>query len=186
MNRTAGFLFGLGVLVPVFVGGCSKREEPPAEPPAAAAPKTPRPSTEEVWTAEQIVFLKEKFGDLQLTSTGLYYKILRPGESDAKPARANLCTVHYRGTFLDDRVFDESYRRGQPFKFRVGVPGVIKGWNEAVADMCKGEKRLIVVPYWLGYGVQGRVPVIMPRTTLVFEIELLGWETTTKVPTGGE
>ena len=94
--------------------------------------------------------------------------------------------MHYRGTFLDDRVFDESYRRGQPFKFRVGVPGVIKGWNEAVADMCKGEKRLIVVPYWLGYGVQGRVPVIMPRTTLVFEIELLGWETTTKVPTGGE
>ena len=167
-----------------LVTGCSRHEEPAAEPTPAAAPRPPQASTDEVWTADQIVFLKEKFGELQQTPTGLYYKILRPGESEAKPARANLCTVHYRGTFLDDRVFDESYRRGQPFKFRVGVPGVIKGWNEAVADMHKGEKRLIVVPYWLGYGTQGRIPVIMPRTTLVFEIELLGWEITTKVPTG--
>ena len=185
MRRTIALLLGLPAALGVFGVGCSRREEPPPEPAAAAAPKTPRPSTEEVWTAEQLVFLKEKFGELQSTPSGLYYKILRPGEGDAKPSRANLCTVHYRGTFLDDRVFDESYKRGQPFKFRVGVPGVIQGWNEAVADMHKGEKRLVVVPYWLGYGVQGRIPVIMPRTTLVFEIELLGWETTTKVPTGG-
>jgi FKBP-type peptidyl-prolyl cis-trans isomerase len=186
MNCTAGFLLGIGVVASVLSAGCSRRDEPAAEPPAAAAPKTPRPSTEEVWTSEQLVFLKEKFGELQSTSTGLYYKILRPGVGDAKPERAKLCTVHYRGTFLDDRVFDESYKRGQPFKFRVGVPGVIPGWNQAVADMHKGEKRLVVVPYWLGYGVQGRIPVIPPRATLVFEIELLGWETTSKVPTGGE
>jgi len=184
MKRAVLVLLGLGGLMASLVTGCSRHEEPAAEPTPAAAPRPPQASTDEVWTADQIVFLKEKFGELQQTPSGLYYKILRPGEGEAKPARANLCTVHYRGTFLDDRVFDESYRRGQPFKFRVGVPGVIKGWNEAVADMHKGEKRLIVVPYWLGYGTQGRIPLIMPRTTLVFEIELLGWEITTKVPTG--
>ncbi|HLP00678.1 MAG TPA: FKBP-type peptidyl-prolyl cis-trans isomerase [Opitutaceae bacterium] len=164
--------------------GCAKKEAPPAEPAPAAVPKPPPSSTEEVWTAEQIAFIKEKFGELERTPSGMYFKILQPGTGDAKPARANLCTVQYRGSFFDGRVFDESYRRGQPFKFRVGVRQVIKGWDEAVADMHKGEKRLIVVPYWLGYGAQGKIPVIMPRTPLVFEIELLDWETTTKVPTG--
>lgn len=185
MKRTVAILLGLGVLLGV-VAGCSRKTETASEPAAPAAPKLPRPSTEEVWTPEQIVFLKEKFGDLQHTPSGLYFKVLQPGEGEAKPSRANLCTVHYRGTFLDGQVFDESYKRGQPFKFRVGVPGVIAGWNEAVADMHKGEKRLVVVPYWLGYGVAGRVPVIPSRATLVFEIELLGWETTTKVPTGAQ
>ncbi len=164
----------------VAVAGCAKQEEP-APPPVATAPKPPPSSTEEVWTAEQIAFLKEKFGDLEHSPSGLYYKVLQPGEGEAKPARANKCTVNYRGTFLDGRVFDET-RKGNPFQFRVGVRNVIKGWDEAVGDMRKGEKRLIVVPYWLGYGVQGKIPYIMPRSTLVFEIELLNWETTTKVP----
>ena len=168
----------------LLAGGCAKQSEPPAEPQPAAAPKPPPAATEEVWTADQIAFIREKFGELERTPTGMYFKILQPGEGEAKPARANLCTVHYRGSFFDGRVFDESYRRGRPFKFRVGVRQVIKGWDEAVAEMRKGEKRLIVVPYLLGYGAEGKIPVIMPRTPLVFEIELLDWETTTRVPTG--
>lgn len=181
-GRKAGLLLA-GAVAIVAAAGCAKKAEPAEEPVSTApAPKPPPSSTEEVWTAEQIAFIKEKFGELTLLPSGLYYKVLRPGEGDAKPARANLCTVHYRGTFFDGRVFDESYRRGQPFKFRVGVRHVIKGWDEAVADMHKGEKRLIVVPYWLGYGTKGQIPIIMPRTPLVFEIELLDWESTTKVP----
>jgi peptidylprolyl isomerase len=181
--RTAPLL--LLALAGLFgVGGCAKKEAPPAETAPVVAPKPPPSATEEVWTGEQIVFLKGKFGELEHTPSGIYFKILQPGVGEAKPARANLCTVQYRGTFFDGRVFDESYRRGKPFKFRVGVRQVIKGWDESVADMRKGEKRLIVVPYWLAYGEKGQIPVIMPRTPLVFEIELLDWETTTKVPTG--
>ncbi len=178
MKRSTCLLVALAGLAAVQAG-CTKREEPP--PPTATAPKPPPSSTEEVWTAEQIAFLTEKFGELQRSPTGLYHKILQPGTGDAKPARAIKCKVNNRGTFLDGRVFDET--RGTPFQFRVGVRNVIKGWDEAVADMHQGEKRLIVVPYWLGYGVQGKIPYIMPRTTLVFEIELLGWEATTAVPT---
>lgn len=175
-------LAALGAAAGLFLAaGCARQEE--AAPPPAAENRPPPASTEEVWTAEQLAFLHEKFGELEHTSSGLHYKILQPGTGEAKPSRANLCTVHYRGTFLDGRVFDESYRRQQPFKFRVGVRQVIKAWDEAVADMRKGEKRLIVAPYWLGYGAQGKIPVIMPRATLVFEIELLDWESTTKVPT---
>ncbi len=169
------------VVAASLLGACAKKEEP-APPPAAAAPKPPPASNEEVWTGEQVAFIREKFGELQRTDSGLFYKILQPGQGAEKPPRAKLCTVNYRGTLLDGRLFDESARHGGPFKFRVGLGRVIKGWDEAVADMRRGEKRLIVVPYWLGYGVKGQIPVIMPRATLVFEIELLDWETTTKVP----
>jgi FKBP-type peptidyl-prolyl cis-trans isomerase len=139
-------------------------------------------STEEVWTSEQIAFIRENFGALESTSSGIYYRVLAPGQGEDRPAKANLCTVKYKGTFLDGRVFDESARHGGPFKFRVGLRQVIRGWDDTVLEMRRGEKRMVVLPYWLAYGKQGMIPVIPPRTPLVFEIELLGWESTEKVP----
>ncbi len=181
MNRRMFALLGLGALAVVaLVGGCAKSEPPTTPAPAASAPKPPPSAIDEVWTSEQLVFLQEKFGALETTPSGLRFKILQPGAGEARPNRANLVSVHYRGTFLDGRVFDE--RLKSPFQFRVGVGKVIKGWDEAVMAMQKGEKRLIVVPYWLGYGVAGKIPYIMPRATLVFEIELLDWESTAKIP----
>lgn len=178
---------GLGALLVLGAGCGAKTDSAAATPAAAETPATAKPppaSTKEEWTGEQLAFIKEKFGELQSTPTGLLYRILQPGQGEERPPRGKLCTVHYRGTFLDGKVFDESYRRGEPFKFRVGVKQVIAGWDESVATMRKGEKRLIVVPYWLGYGAQGKIPYIMPRTTLVFEIELLDWAATSAVPSG--
>ncbi|MBK8475111.1 MAG: FKBP-type peptidyl-prolyl cis-trans isomerase [Opitutaceae bacterium] len=183
MNLRLLPLLGLGALTAVaLIGGCAKSEPPAPPPPAPSVPKPPLAATDEVWTSEQLAFLQEKFGALETTASGLRYKILQPGTGEARPNRANQVSVYYRGTFLDGRMFDE--RLKSPFSFRVGVGKVIKGWDEAVMAMQKGEKRLIVVPYWLGYGVAGKIPYIMPRATLVFEIELLGWESTAKIPGG--
>jgi FKBP-type peptidyl-prolyl cis-trans isomerase len=184
MKRTLLPLLWLGAAVAAGVaGGCAK-SEPTTEPKAqVSAPKPPPAATDEVWTSEQLVFVQEKFGPMDTTPSGLRYKILQPGTGEARPSRANLTSVYYRGTFLDGRTFDERLK-GAPFRFRVGVGHVIKGWDEAVIDMRKGEKRLVVVPYWLGYGVAGKIPYILPRATLVFEIELLDWESTSTVPGG--
>jgi FKBP-type peptidyl-prolyl cis-trans isomerase len=180
-RETAGILIVSAVLA--LTGGCAKSEPPPAPPPPTA-PKPPPSPQSESWTAEQIAYVTEKFGPLELTATGLRYKILQPGEGDATPPRASLVTVHYRGSLLNDQVFDDSRRTNQPYRFRVGLDGrdAIKGFDEAVFAMKKGERRLAVIPYWLGYGVKGRGPRIPSRAVLVFEIELLGWETTQKIP----
>ncbi len=55
-------------------------------------------------------------------------------------------------------------------------PGqVIKGWDEGVKTMKKGEKAMLTIKPEYGYGAQGSPPTIPPDATLQFEVELLSW-----------
>ncbi|KAI5844539.1 hypothetical protein DFP73DRAFT_549677 [Morchella snyderi] len=82
--------------------------------------------------------------------------------------------VHYRGTLEDGTEFDASYNRGQPFVFQLGQGRVIKGWDQGLLDMCIGDERKLTIPYDLAYGERGMPPVIPPKSTLIFQTELLG------------
>jgi FKBP-type peptidyl-prolyl cis-trans isomerase FklB len=104
------------------------------------------------------------------TASGLQYKILTPG-TGPKPAATDTVTVNYRGTLINGKEFDSSYKRGQPATFPVG--GVIKGWTEALQLMPVGSKWQVFIPAELAYGEQQRGPDISPNSTLVFEVELL-------------
>jgi FKBP-type peptidyl-prolyl cis-trans isomerase FklB len=101
---------------------------------------------------------------------GLQYKILREGDGP-KPTASDSVVCNYKGTLLNNKEFDSSYKRGQPTTFPVS--GVIKGWTEVLQMMSVGSKWQIVVPSELAYGARGAGGDIGPNATLVFEIELL-------------
>jgi FKBP-type peptidyl-prolyl cis-trans isomerase FklB len=112
---------------------------------------------------------KAKEGVVALPS-GLQYKILTPG-TGPKPTAGDTVVCNYRGTLIDGKEFDSSYKRGQPATFPVG--GVIKGWVEALQLMPVGSKWQLFVPSDLAYADHGAGPDIGPYATLIFEVELL-------------
>ena len=107
--------------------------------------------------------------------SGLRYVVLREG-TGPRPKIRQRVSVLYRGALIDGTVFSEMIDPKEPFVFRLGAGEVIAGWEEAFADMRAGEKRLLIIPYALGYGLRGNPPSVPNRATLVFEVELLSIE----------
>jgi FKBP-type peptidyl-prolyl cis-trans isomerase FklB len=113
---------------------------------------------------------KGKDGVVTLPS-GLQYKVITQG-TGPKPTASDTVSCNYRGTLIDGKEFDSSYKRGQPASFPVG--GVIKGWTEALQLMAVGSKWQLFIPPDLAYGDNPpRGSDIAPGSTLVFEVELL-------------
>ena len=108
---------------------------------------------------------------VQTLPDGLQYKILQAGNGP-KPTANDTVTVNYRGTLINGKEFDSSYKRGQPISFPVS--GVIKGWTEALQLMPVGSKWQLFIPSDLAYGDQGAGADIGPGQTLIFDVELLG------------
>ncbi|MFW1677504.1 FKBP-type peptidyl-prolyl cis-trans isomerase [Pontibacter sp. JAM-7] len=104
--------------------------------------------------------------------SGLQYEVIEAGDSTSdKPEKSSHVRTHYHGTFIDGKVFDSSYDRGQPAEFPVG--GVIAGWTEALQLMNTGAKWRLYIPYQLAYGAQGSPGGIPPYSALIFDVELL-------------
>ncbi len=116
---------------------------------------------------------KAKEGVTTLES-GLQYRILKKG-TGASPKATDTVKCHYKGTTIDGREFDSSYKRGEPATFALNR--VIKGWTEGLQLMKEGGKWEFFVPSELAYGEKGAGPNIGPNEVLIFEVELLGIET---------
>jgi len=109
---------------------------------------------------------------MKVTPSGLFYNITKEG-SGATPEKGAQVAVHYKGTLVDGTVFDSSYQRDEPIKFKVGVGQVIPGWDEGILLLTKGAGARLVIPSHLAYGAQGAGGVIPPDATLIFDVELV-------------
>ena len=117
-----------------------------------------------------------KKGDLasqmQSTPTGLRYIIHENGTDGTKPAKGDQVTVHYYGMLdADAKMFDSSFKSGQPYQFPLGVGQVIQGWDEGIMLLNKGAKATLFIPAALGYGAAGSPPVIPENADLIFYVE---------------
>ena len=112
-------------------------------------------------------------GNLAISSENeLKITINKEGSGDRAEIGMSV-SVHYTGKLEDGTVFDSSVPHGQPFTFTLGAGQVIKGWDLGVEGMTIGEKRNLVIPPHLGYGIRGAGATIPPNATLIFDVELL-------------
>ncbi|MFQ5748776.1 MAG: FKBP-type peptidyl-prolyl cis-trans isomerase [Planctomycetota bacterium] len=144
----------------------------------AQGPDLP-PGSTTVWELELVNVLKPlkvpdfvmpSAGDLQTTSSGLQYQVIREG-SGASPKMGQPVTCHYAGWLTSGKLFDSSFGRGEPSTFTLGR--VIEGWNEGLQLMKEGAVYRFVIPAALAYGERGSPPVIPAGATLVFQVELV-------------
>ena len=134
-------------------------------------------------------FMAEKYGDwkkqcedymaeiakkegIQELGDGVYYEVLTQG-TGAIPADTSRVSVNYEGKLLNDTIFDSSYKRNEPAKFRCNQ--VIPGWTKALTKMPVGSTWMVYIPQEQAYG-EREAGKISPYSCLIFKIELLGIE----------
>lgn len=130
-------------------------------------------------TGEKFLAENKKKDGVKTTASGLQYKVVSEGKG-TKPKDTDNVTVHYKGTFIDGKEFDSSYKRNEPASFPLN--GVIKGWTEGLQLMTPGSKYQFFIPSDLAYGEEGR-PGIEPNSTLVFDVELVSVDKPTEATT---
>jgi len=113
---------------------------------------------------------------VKVLDSGLKFQDLEKGTGAAAEV-GRVVVVHLTG-WLDDNgrkgdKFFSSYDRGKPVSFQLGTAKVLRGWNEGVAGMKVGGRRLLMVPANLGYGPKGAGDIVPPDADLIFEITLL-------------
>lgn len=111
-----------------------------------------------------------------IQQSGIQIKTQVLGDGRNFPKRGNTVIVHYTGKLEDGTRFDSSRDRNEPFEFILGAGQVIKGWEEGIAEMSKGQLvEMKLSPDW-AYGPEGFPPLIPGNTSLIFELELIDFK----------
>jgi len=117
-------------------------------------------------------FVRSNWPEAITTDTSLKYVVLNAG-SGSKSQAGDMVRLHYTGRLV---------KEPEIFEYQVGSDQINRGFDEAIMDMLPGEKRVLIVPASLGYGVTGFYAreepgekrfVISPDSMLIYEVEIL-------------
>lgn len=116
-------------------------------------------------------------------SAGVLLKTIKGGDLTNYPKKCDKVTIHYEA-FTESEIdananpvpFDSSRSRNQVFQFILGGGHVIEGLDVAVSKMSVGQIVEATIPYPYHYGIAGYPPVVPPRSTLIFRVELIRFE----------
>jgi FKBP-type peptidyl-prolyl cis-trans isomerase len=127
------------------------------------------------WPEKDAALLATRYPGARETPNKARYTTTRPGTGDATPQKGQHITVDYTLSLLssDQRRIDSSAENGGSFNFILGQPNVLPGWTDALHEIRKGERRTVILPYWLAYGEKGQRERIPPKASMVLEIELI-------------
>lgn len=190
------------MMAAVIVSGCDRGSEEPkpqvvgvtsrpayaaTQPPPESAPATQQAMMQEgppmpgaptaarggkMKYAEALKAAETAPGQEVTSVSGLKYKDIAVGTGPAAE-KGKRVYVRYTGWLQKGgQEFDSSYNRNMPFDFVLGRGAVIQGWDEGVAGMKVGGRRLLTIPAHLGYGSAGSGG-IPGGATLVFDVELM-------------
>lgn len=119
---------------------------------------------------EQFLETLRKEENVKELGAGVLYRVLESGQGSNTPRLNSIVSVHYKGTLINGREFDNSWKRNCPEAFRLNE--VIAGWQIALQQMHAGDRWIIYIPYTVGYGTRTSGP-IPAFSTLIFEVQLL-------------
>jgi FKBP-type peptidyl-prolyl cis-trans isomerase len=162
---------GLVVLLSAGLLACESPQPGGAEqPPQSGDAEQPAPVEQDTQTEGAAVVTELIIDDVVV------------GEGVEAVARKT-AVVHYTGWLYDPSApeskgekFDSSRDRGDHFSFPLGAGRVIQGWDQGVAGMKVGGRRMLTIPASMAYGDRGAGGVIPPGATLLFDVELVGVE----------
>ena len=157
-------------LLGFVAAGCGDDEEQPASAPAPTAEATAEPAPAEISTDLKEEPMPVPSGE---APTELVTEDVVKGDGK-KAFPGDMISVQYTGVaFSTGEKFDASWDRGaEPFVFQLGGGQVIPGWDQGLAGMRVGGRRVLTIPPDLAYGPQGSPPAIGPNETLIFVVDL--------------
>lgn len=160
--RLSPLFLGLAAAAALTLSACGRHQ-------AASGPDAQAGAA----AARQYLARNAKAPGVVVLPSGLQYKIVHSGPADgARPDKGDEIKLNYTGSLPDGQVFDSTTTSGQPAVMR--LDNLVPGWMEALPKMRPGDEWLLFIPPSLGYGPEGRPPVIPPNSVLVFDVTLLG------------
>lgn len=158
------------MITALAITGCSNKTSEPTLPTGDAVLTATLPDANlapQAWFAENA-----KRPEVITRPSGLQYAVIKSGDKGQdSPTPGQMVTVHYEGKLTDGTKFDSSYDRGEPAQFPSDA--LVPGWVEALQIMVPGDEWMLYVSPELGYGPNGRPPVIPANSIMVFRMELL-------------